>query len=166
MCHSTERKHICPICSKSFKILSHLNRHKETHLDINECKHFECEFCQKKFRKNWKLKEHLRIHTGEKPYKCDQCDYSAALLGNLRKHQRTVHANTNPTSEEIIMVQDGDENGIIIEEDDFEHIDTSIANEPEIKKSLNNQEVKFDDDTLQEVKTADSKEIETIGGHG
>ena len=84
MCHSTERKFICPTCSKAFKTLSDLHQHQRRHVDIqNDSRHVECEYCQKKFRTSTDLKNHIRIHTGEKPYKCDQCDYAANLNGNL-----------------------------------------------------------------------------------
>ena len=84
VCHSTERKFICPTCSKAFKTLSDLHQHQRRHVDIqNDSRHVECEYCQKKFRTSTDLKNHIRIHTGEKPYKCDQCDYASNLNGNL-----------------------------------------------------------------------------------
>ena len=68
----------------AFKTRNCLTQHQLIHLDINDQPHFECEYCQKKFRTSAKLKLHIRIHTGEKPYKCDQCDYASNQKGNLR----------------------------------------------------------------------------------
>ena len=86
--HVTERKYICPVCSKAFKTSACLNGHKKTHSDF---KPFACEFCDKKFIKQRYLVEHMRSHTGERPFPCDQCDYAAATSGNLRLHKNKRH---------------------------------------------------------------------------
>ena len=42
------------------------------------------------------IKEHImRNHTGEKPFKCYQCDYSCVTSSHLRDHMRT-HTGERP----------------------------------------------------------------------
>ncbi|XP_068118352.1 zinc finger protein 217 [Hyperolius riggenbachi] len=51
----------------------------------------QCGYCRKSFRSNYYLNIHLRTHTGEKPYKCEFCDYAAAQKTSLRYHLERHH---------------------------------------------------------------------------
>ncbi|XP_064638412.1 zinc finger protein 658B-like [Lineus longissimus] len=50
-----------------------------------------CAFCPKAFPASRDLRRHILVHTGERPYKCDQCDRRFARRDNMRLHIRNVH---------------------------------------------------------------------------
>ncbi|KAJ1159160.1 hypothetical protein NDU88_011829, partial [Pleurodeles waltl] len=37
-------------------------------------KPYQCTECEKAFSTNGNLKQHQKIHTGEKPYECTECN--------------------------------------------------------------------------------------------
>ena len=58
---------------------------------LGELSSHHCTYCSKVFMDQWSLKRHMRIHTGEKPYKCDICDFRCSQKSNLTNHKWNRH---------------------------------------------------------------------------
>lgn len=49
----------------------------------------KCTYCDKAFTKNFDLQQHIRSHTGEKPFQCIVCGRAFAQKSNVKKHMQT-----------------------------------------------------------------------------
>ena len=65
---------------------SSLKTHLQTHTTGEKL--FKCLQCDKASATANDLKLHNRTHTGEKPYVCSQCQKSLSQLGGLKRHTR------------------------------------------------------------------------------
>ena len=54
-------------------------------------KPFECKDCKKSFADSSNLKVHERIHNGDKPYQCKTCNKRFNQSSKLKKHEKRVH---------------------------------------------------------------------------
>lgn len=68
------------------------------HLRIHdEVRDFHCTYCKQSFRKANYLRLHIDgVHLNKKPNKCDQCDAAYLMSNDLRRHKLQRHSEERP----------------------------------------------------------------------
>lgn len=59
---------------------------------ISHAKTHKCVYCDYATLTSTNLLNHIRTHTGEKPFACAHCNYRSTQKGNLKTHIRKHHA--------------------------------------------------------------------------
>ncbi|KAM4688957.1 zinc finger protein 407 [Discoglossus pictus] len=91
--HLGMREYKCHVCGVSFVMKKHLNTHLLGKHGVGTPKErkFSCNLCDRSFREKWALNNHMKLHTGEKPFKCSwpTCHYSFLTASAMKDHYRT-----------------------------------------------------------------------------
>lgn len=83
----------CKDCSERYDTKDELQEHRK-HAKHPEPRNHTCNICEKSFTRS-KLKQHMRVHTKEKPYVCKICAQAFSMSGNLKRHVMT-HTGERP----------------------------------------------------------------------
>ena len=75
-------------CSQCGMMVGNMGRHIQVKHTPNHLKKHRCEVCGKGFADSANLKDHINIHTGEKPHKCKYCSAAFASKGTHAMHEK------------------------------------------------------------------------------
>ena len=109
------RSHACSDCGKNFTRLWHLRRHKcglmpfacqkckvtfASHTQLAQHRRIHgkilsCPYCGRLFRDKFNLRNHVRTHTGERPYQCPDCGDTFSQEKGMLEH-RNIHTGQRP----------------------------------------------------------------------
>ena len=54
---------------------------------------FKCPIdgCEKQFKRMCNYKDHVRVHTQERPFSCPVCGFGFSQMGNMTRHAKKLH---------------------------------------------------------------------------
>ncbi|KAL7644751.1 UNVERIFIED_CONTAM: hypothetical protein RMT77_004564 [Armadillidium vulgare] len=91
----------CTVCHKTFANVHRLQRHMISHDESNVLRRFKCDECGKAFKFKHHLKEHKRIHSGEKPFECEHCGKRFSHSGSYSSHMSSKKCQLGRTRSSV-----------------------------------------------------------------
>lgn len=77
-------KYICEQCGKGFPVLTEMHMHQIARHGVGP--YLQCDHCPYKAPRKLDLIEHLRLHTGERPFTCEKCGLTFRRRAIWRNH--------------------------------------------------------------------------------
>lgn len=86
--------HQCHICQRTFSMQKSLVRHLSVIHNVGKSTRVACHICNKVVANQHNLNVHLRLHSGERPFMCENCGkgyiHQRALLRHLKSHNKKL----------------------------------------------------------------------------
>ncbi|XP_054627784.1 zinc finger protein 408 isoform X2 [Dunckerocampus dactyliophorus] len=104
--HTGKKPYVCEHCGKAFARRPSLRIHRLLHcsrLIYSQPPKLQCTLCPKLLANSGSLRNHMKLHTGEKPHICQHCGKSFSQKGytmatKLRRHIKSSHGSEKPHS--------------------------------------------------------------------